>query len=167
MKKTGVWVIAALLAAGCQKSEIVSEFTGTESTYSLAQSSQFAISGTITFRERKDGKITAAVQLAGTEGNVLHPVHLHLGNISKPGADIALLLNPVHGQSGKSETTFDKLADESTIDYASLQLLDACVKIHLGDVGADRDVILAAGNIGASFAAVSGGRFGVAACKSE
>lgn len=106
------------------------------------------------------------LNLTGTEGQNKYPVHLHLGNLSTPGADVALLLNPLSAETGLSETTFDKLADESAINYAGVLQLDACIKVHLGDVGPDRDVILAAGNIGTASTSM-GGRAGVAVCKSE
>ena len=169
MKKIGALIILAFVAASCLKSEVVSEFTGTETTYALQQGSPFAVSGTITFKERKDGKVGAIIQLTGTDGNTKLPVHLHLGDISTQGADVALLMNPVLGATGKSETTFNKLSDESAIDYMRLTQLPACVKIHLGDTGADRDVVLATGNIGSSVAkSPTGGRSsGVALCKSE
>ena len=96
-------------------------------------------------------------------------MHLHLGDISTKGADVALLMNPVSGATGRSETTFNILSDESAIDYTRLTQLPACIKIHLGDTGVDRDVVLAAGNIGSSMTQSSnGGRSsGVAVCKSE
>lgn len=61
--------LVAIIAASCQKSEVVSLFTGNETTYALQQSSQFAVSGTVTFRERKDGKISAAIMLTGKSPN--------------------------------------------------------------------------------------------------
>lgn len=168
MKKLGGIIAIAVLVFGCQKNEAVSNFTGNEVTYALQQGSQFAVSGTITFRERKDGQITASITLKGLDGDAKFPAHLHLGDISTASADVALLLNPVFGKNGSSETTFRMLADESSIDYARLSGLNACIKIHLGDTGADRDVILAAGNIGAAVSAsIAGGRLGVAVCKSE
>lgn len=136
---------------------MVSEFTGNETTYSLQQSSQFAVSGTITFKERKDGKVAASIQLCGTEGEVKHPIHLHLGNIAQPGANVALLMVHVAGKTGKSVTIFSTLADESSVDYQRLIYLQACIKIHLGDTGSDRDVILASGNIGSALATASSG----------
>jgi hypothetical protein len=161
-------IVLALLAASCQPAEVVSEFTGNENTYALQQGSAFLVSGTITFKERRDGKITAAIKLTGTDGAVNHPVHLHLGDISKPGADIALLMNPVVGKTGESATTFSRLSDETPITYSQLTQMQACVKIHLGETGADRDVILAAGDIGASFTKASQtSRQGIAVCKSE
>jgi dTDP-glucose pyrophosphorylase len=168
MKNITVLVVVVVLLAGCQKNEVVvSQFTGNETTYALQQSSQFAVSGTVTFKERKDGQIAATITLTGTQGDIQHPVHLHLGDITTVGADIALLLNPVNAITGKSETIFSKLADETTIDYQRLVQLQACVKIHLGDTGADRDVVLAAGNIGTAVADNVGGRLGVSMCKSE
>ncbi len=168
MKLLGKWIVLGVLMVACQKSEVVSEFTGNETTYALQPGSQFAISGTVTFREKKDGQIDAVIQLGGLDGDRKFPVHLHLGDISKPGADIALLMTPVAGKTGTSETIFNKLSDESSITYQQLIQLQACVKIHLGDAGADRDVVLAAGNIGSAvIKPISGGRTGVAVCKSE
>ncbi len=168
MKKISGAIILAFLTLACQKNEAISEFTGNETTYALQPGSQFSISGTVIFKERKDGKISASIALKGTSGDAKFPVHLHLGDITKQGADVALLMNPVSGTTGTSETTFDRLADESLINYSRLTSLQACVKIHLGDTGADRDVILAAGNIGTAVASTnSGGRLGVSVCKSE
>jgi hypothetical protein len=170
MKKIlGLIVLVGLMAA-CQKSEVVtSELTGTETTYALQQGSQYAVSGSVTFQERKDGKVSAVIQLSGADGDSKYPVHLHLGDISAAGADVALLLTPVAGNTGKSETVFGQLADESKITYQQLVAMDACVKIHLGDTGAARDVVLAAGNIGSAVAkGNSGGRVGgISLCKSE
>ena len=104
----------------------------------------------------------------GTDGVVKYPVHLHLGDLSINGADVAALLSPVVGSTGKSETRIDKLADETTITYADLIRLNACIKVHLSDSGAERDIILAAGNIGTAVSkTIAGGRIGVSVCKSE
>lgn len=168
MKILTVLVILASLALGCEQSEVVSEFTGNETTYSLQQTSEFEVSGTVILKERKDGMVTAFIQLSGTGGTSKHPVHLHAGDIASPGADIILPLNPVEGKTGRSETIIFRLADESTVDYQALIKLSACIKIHLGNTGADRDIILAAGNIGSAVTKSSiNGRLGVGVCKSE
>ena len=169
MKHVGVLLLCAMLAA-CQpeNKEVVSEFTGNETTYDLQTASDFSVSGAITFKERKDGKITAVIQLNGTSGNSKHPVHLHRGDVTPANADVALLLNPVQASTGRSETTFNMLSDETTITYAQLKNLEASIKIHLGDVGDARNVILVAGNVGASFAKANPtGRTGISVCKSE
>lgn len=169
MKRLVASMIIVLAVGSCQQSDAVSEFTGNEATYDLQAGSQYAVTGTIVFKERRNGQVTAAVQLQGTDGDAKHPVHLHLGDISSPGADVALMLNPVLGKTGRSETTFSTLGDGSPISYTQLSNLAACIKIHLGDVGAQRDVILAAGDIGLSFKKANPGsrKSGVAVCKSE
>jgi hypothetical protein len=105
--------------------------------------------------------------LTGTEGDIEHPVHLHLGNISEPGADVVALLNPVLGSTGQSETLLKQLSDETQITYRQLVDLNACIKVHLAASGPDRDIVLAGGNIGVASSDVAGGRAGVGICKSE
>ncbi|MEJ1237583.1 hypothetical protein WBG78_05630 [Chryseolinea sp. T2] len=164
----GLTMIAGLIA--CQdKEEVKTEFTGNETVYALLQASDYPINGTITFRERLDGSTSIDVALSGTEGNVEHPVHLHMGDISTPSADVAALLTPVLGSTGKSETILTRLADEQSISYKDLVALNACIKIHLSATGESRDIILAGGNIGANAAKdVSTGRSAAfATCKSE
>lgn len=169
MKVLGCLLVLAMLSA-CQPSaqDVVSEFTGNETTYDLQSGSAYGVTGTVVFKERRDGKVTAVIQLKGTSGNLKHPVHLHLGDLATADADIALLLTPVDANTGRSETTFNMLSDESAITYPQLIQLAASVKIHLGEVGEARNVILAAGNIGLSFTKASPtGRTGIATCKSE
>lgn len=160
----GMLIIAGVIA--CKPSENVSEFTGKETTYSLQQASQYTVFGTVTFKEKRNGSTVVAVDLIGTSGNAKHPVHLHLGDLSTQGASVAALLNPIIGKSGKSETTLTQLADETPVSYTDLVKLSACVKIHLSDTGPEKDIVLAAGNIGLSATkASSSGRLGVAVCQ--
>jgi len=157
------------IGVACQENEQpASDFTGNEITYNLQKASQYDVNGTITFKERKDGTIDASINLKGTDGEMKFPVHLHLGNLSTPAAAVALLLTPVNATTGKSETTIQRLADESAINYQQLLKLEACIKIHLGDTGPDRDIILAGGNIGkSSQLETANGRIGISVCKSE
>jgi len=158
----------SLATVSCQKAEVVSEFTGNETKYVLTQASSYPISGIATLKERKDGSVSIEVELTESTGDAKFPVHLHLGNLSTPKADVAALLNPVIAANGKSETIVNKLADETAITYKQLISIDACLKIHLSDVGIERDIVLAGGNIGkAATAAGSNGRIGIADCKSE
>lgn len=167
MKKLMGLVLVAGGIIACHESENVSEFTGNETVYSLQQASEYSVSGTATLKERRDGSTSVIVQLEGTTGNSTFPVHLHLGDIATPKADIAALLSPVLGKSGRSETVLSRLADETSITYAELIKLNASMKVHLSDVGAERNVILAGGNIGTAAIANPGGRVGFAVCKSE
>jgi len=164
-------VLALFVSAGvtaCQESENISiDTTGNELTYPLQQASDYEISGTVNIKEKCDGSSIVVVSLNGTEGDIEHPVHLHLGNISESGADVAALLNPVLGSTGRSETLLKQLSDETTITYRQLIDLNACIKVHLAASGPDRDIVLAGGNIGAATSDIAGGRAGVGLCKSE
>lgn len=168
MKKFAIIFAIAALAA-CHDSESVQEFTGNETTYELVAGSEYPISGSITFKERFDGFTTALVALKGTSGDAMHPVHLHLGNLTKAQADVAALLSPVNANTGLSETVLSRLADDTPVRYTDLANLDACIKIHLSEAGPGRDVVLAGGNIGSAYVkALSSGRAGVIApCKSN
>src|SRR5258706_9016974 len=161
-------LLGMALFAACQKSEVVSEFTGNQTTYGLQAGSSYPISGTVTFKERKDGAVSVSVMLTGTSDGTSNPVHLHLGDVSTPQASVAALLSPVIGKTGESETILRKLADESPVTYRGLTQLDACIKVHLSDVGSERDIILAAGHVGtATTKSIAGGRLGIAVCKSN
>ncbi len=160
--------LALVAFFGCQDNEnISSEFTGNEMVYALEAGPDYAVSGTATFREKKDGSTVISINLTGTAGTLQHPVHLHLGNINTPDADVAALLNPVLGSTGTSETILTLLADESTITYTQLLTLDACIKIHLAESGLDRDIILAGGNIGSAKNYSTAARQAFGVCKSE
>jgi hypothetical protein len=161
-----IFFVAALLS--CQEPEAVSEFTGNELTYELVAGSAYNVSGTISFKERVDGFTTVKIQLTGTDGTAKHPVHLHLGTISTPQADVAALLSPVVASTGVSETLLDRLADDTPVKYNDINKIKACIKVHLSDDGPGRDVVLAGGNIGESYVeGLSTGRQGFAVCKSN
>jgi hypothetical protein len=166
MKKVIAGMILVLFF-GCQDNDVrvSTDFTGNETVYALQAGSVYPISGTATFKEKKDGSTLVVVNLSGTEGDIQHPVHLHLGNVGSPDAAVAALLTSVTGSTGKSETTLTMLADETVVTYADLISLGACIKVHLAESGPERDIILAAGNIGSSMSAKSSGE--IAVCKSE
>jgi hypothetical protein len=172
MKRLFTCVAVAATLFGCQdqESSAPSDFTGNESVYALAAPPDgvYDISGTVTFKEKKDGQAVIVVALSGTDGDVQLPVHLHLGNIGAPDADVYALLNPVLGKTGLSETLLARAGDETPMDYQKLIDLNACIKVHLAESGPGRDVVLAGGNIGAAFAddASARGAF-FASCKSE
>jgi hypothetical protein len=168
MKNLLILVGFSIILISCQENESANEFTGNEITYDLQSTSQYDISGVVTLKEKRDGTTQLIVKLSNTSGQSKLPVHLHLGDISTPGADVAALLSPINAKTGISETVLKQLADESEISYSDLIKLNACVKIHLSDIGPERDIILASGNIGASVAkSIESGRTGLAPCKSE
>ncbi|HEY0656015.1 MAG TPA: hypothetical protein VGD65_22930 [Chryseosolibacter sp.] len=159
------------ITMSCQENEPVNkEFTGNETTYALLPGSAYNVSGSVTLREKVDGFSLIVIQLSGTEGDIEHPVHLHVGNIETPNAAILALLNPVIGKTGMSETDFYQLSDERNITYQELIHLDASIKVHLAASGPEKDIVLAAGNIGSNIGGHEhhGGRkVDVAVCQSE
>lgn len=169
MKKVLIIVgIAASILACQDESAKKSAYTGNESIYPLLAGSDYAVDGKVTFREKVDGTTDIQLTLKGAEGDALYPVHLHLGDIAKDGADVAALLNPVSGKTGSSTTTLKTLANESVITYQQLIKLNACIKVHLSDSGPNQDVVLAGGNIGAAAADnLSSGRIGLSVCRSN
>src|SRR6267154_4947488 len=144
------WLIAIAVLTGCQKNEVVSEFTGNQASYGLTQASQYAVSGIVTFKERKDGTTTVLVQLTGTDGTTQLPVHLHMGDVATNGAAVVAVLNPAYGKTGKSETIISQLADQTKVSYRDLLKLSAYINVHASISGPESAVILAAGNIGAN-----------------
>ena len=170
MKRIFIILSAFVVAISCQENEPVkSEFTGNEVTYALLPASSYPVSGTVIVKEKIDGYSLIKIQLTGTEGEIQHPVHMHVGNILTPDAAILALLNPVYGKTGLSETDFSQLSDETSVTYQELIHLDASIKIHLSASGPDKDIVLAAGNIGSNIGGHEhhGGRMDVAVCKSE
>ncbi len=161
------WILAGVILAGCQKSEMVSEFTGNQASYGLTQASQYTISGAVTFKERKDGSTTVTVQLIGTDGSSQFPVHMHLGDVTSTGSLIAYPLNPVNAKTGKSETIVSQLADETHVSYKDLLKLTAYINVHLASFGDESKVILAAGNVGSNgIVTASGARLQIGVCAS-
>jgi len=168
MKKLLFFAGFSVILFSCQENMSINEFTGNEVTYDLQSASEYNVSGTVTLKEKRDGTTMMVVKVNGTSGVSKLPVHLHLGDITTPGADVAALLNPVNAKTGNSETILKQLADESEVSYSDLLKLNACIKIHLSDVGPERDIILAGGNIGASMIkSIENGRTGFVPCKSE
>lgn len=154
------------LLVSCQEPETTQEnFTGNQVVYSLEAGSNYAVSGTVTIKEKIDGNAFLAIHLTGTAETLLHPAHLHLGDLSIADTEIAALLTPVVGKTGKSETTLSFLADESPVRYSDLLVLNACIKIHLAESGPDRNVILAGTNIGSAQQAKPSAKVGMAMCQ--
>ncbi|HEY9006630.1 hypothetical protein [Ohtaekwangia sp.] len=169
MKKMIWGVLMAACVMACQDSETTSndnDFTGNETVYALTAGSEYNIDGTVTLKEKKNGSTLISVTLSGTEGNLEFPVHIHLGDVATDGATVYAQLTPVTGTTGKSETLLTTAADESTVTYKQLIALNACLKVHLSATGENKNIILAAGNIGTA-ATAANGRQEIAPCKSE
>ena len=146
-----------------------SDLTGREITYALESGSEFNVSGTAVLKERKDLSTEIVITLnKGFDENAQFPVHLHLGDVTTDKADIAASLQPVDAKNGVSETLLTMLADESKVTFDEIKQMNACIKIHLSATGPEKDVVLAAGNIGLAVSKnPTGGRLEIGLCKSE
>lgn len=173
MKLVDAFLLIGLTAvSSCSSNDaaqVAREFTGSEAVYKLLPGSQYAIFGTVVFKERVDGTAQAEISMEGTTGALYHPVHIHFGDISEPDAELVAQLNPVYGKTGKSSSNIIRLADESVLTYADARKLSGCIKVHLSAAGPERDIILAAGNIGqlAPANGITNGPQSVGICKSE
>ncbi len=78
------------------------------------------------------------------------------------------MLEPVVGTTCRGETHLVQLANETKVTYKELIQMEACTKVHLSDIGPEKDIVIAGGNIGsiATKGAV-GGMVGIGVCKSE
>jgi len=170
-KVLGVLILGYLMGCSSNESDVKKplDFTGNQVSYTLVSGSEYNISGTAVFKERNDHTTQINISLSGMNGGkgMQLPVHLHLGDISQEKANVAALLNPVDGGTGKSETILKQLADESTVLYKDVIALNACIKVHLATNGDGANVILSAGNIGSAANARLGNDTPIAVCKSE
>lgn len=145
------WVGIQLCGCSSDDSEIpINDFTGNETIYPLSQGSEFPISGTATFKEMTNGNTMLLVELTGTEGTEMHPVHFHEGDITEDGA-IIFMPNPVSAATGISETEISIMPDGTKITYEELNNLNANIRVHLEESGPGAMVVLAGGNIGAAY----------------
>lgn len=136
-----------MILSGCEKEGTMeTDFTGRSVVYQLISGSEYDISGTATFKERKDGSTTIVIALEGISGDQHHPVHLHYGAVDKEG-DLAALLYPLYGSTGESITELKTLANESSITYSELLNFDGSIRVHMDD-GPNKNVILSYNNIG-------------------
>jgi len=154
MKKSffsGLALVSAFVWFGCDSPDDpqATDLTGRQVSYNLVPgNSQFSVSGTIDFKERTDKSILIEVEVNSTGSGGEHPVHLHFGTLGTADADIAALLAPVNAATGRSTTSLTLLSDQTTpITYQDLLNFDGSIKIHMDD-GINKDVVLAATNIG-------------------
>ena len=124
------------------------ELTGRKIVYPLTSGSTYDLEGEIQFLEKNDGSLRVIITMTPTELAVHHPAHLHYGPYAT-GAEMAAMLMPVDGTTGKSTTELSHLADGSIFRFDDLLKFNGHLKIH-GDEGANKDLILAFAQLGIS-----------------
>jgi len=106
------------------------ELTGVNKIYTLNTVSDPAISGTVTFAKRKNGKAMISISLQGTTAGGEHPAHIHANNAAT-GGGIVLDLKNVNGATGKSVTSANALNSGTAITYDELLVFNGYVNVHL------------------------------------
>ena len=121
------------------------ELTGTEKIYELSEKAVAGISGTATFKQRKNGEALAVLELMNTPEEGMHPAHIH-SNTALQGGGIVFTFNPVDGSTGMSQTNVAMLDDETAFIFDDVLEFDGYINVHLS--AEDLGTIVAQGDIG-------------------
>lgn len=119
--------------------------TGETVSYPLTEAAVEGISGTVWFKERKNGKTLVEIELENTPDGGIHPAHIHANSVVESGTVIIPLSN-VNGTSGKSLTDVSADKDENPLTYDDLIVFDGHVMVHLS--AEQISTIVARGDIG-------------------
>lgn len=138
-------VIILILASCDDNPPDLGNFSGKETVYLFEGESIYAVTGSILFREKKDGSLQATIQLKNTTKGKFHPAIMYFGSIDDPG-EVALIMEPVDGTAGQSVTEFSGLANATPLNFEELLIFDGHIVIHQD--GASIGVTLASTNIG-------------------
>lgn len=117
-------------------------------SYNMYQATINPVRGEVVFTELDEGKVQVEISLRNTLEDVRHPAHLHFGSVKEIG-ELALVLNSVDGNTGKSVTILDQvqLSNGTTFDFDQLYEMNGSVKIHMSETFF-KDRVLSFGNIG-------------------
>jgi hypothetical protein len=113
--------------------------------YTLGTVGDFGVSGTAKFIENSDATLSIELDLQNTPASGIHPAHIHFNTAAESG-DIALTLEDVNGDTGKSVTTFTSLNDGTAITYQGLLDFDGYINVHLS--ATELSTLVAQGDIG-------------------
>ncbi|WP_299665203.1 CHRD domain-containing protein [uncultured Polaribacter sp.] len=119
--------------------------SGKTTIYDLGEKAVTGISGSATFIENTDASVTVVLDISGTPAGGEHPAHIHF-NTAVEGGDIALTLQPVNGDTGKSSITVNALNDGTSLTYDQLLNFDGYINVHLS--ATELGTIVAQGDIG-------------------
>lgn len=138
-------ILPILFLTSCSSDDDDNVFMGETKIYTLNSVTNPSISGTAKFIENENGSTTVEISLSGTPSGGTHPAHIHY-NTAAEGGDIAVSLTSVNGDTGKSVTTFSKLATGASITYDQLMEFDGYINVHLS--GNELTTLVAQGDIG-------------------
>ncbi len=119
--------------------------TGKSESYDLEEAMVAGISGTVEFKERKNGETLVVIELSGTSAGGSHPAHVHANTVAEGGA-ILVSLNNVDGASGISKTNVTQMDDGTPVTYSQWADFNGYVQVHMSE--SELGTILARGDIG-------------------
>lgn len=133
------------VVSGCNEPEQV---TQRQKIYNMHQANLNPTKGSVVFTELAPARIQVEITLANTWEGVDHPAHLHFGSVREIG-ELATVLTPVDGATGKSVTILDqvKLTSGQLLTYELLDQINGSVKVHMND-SYYKHLVLSFGNIG-------------------
>lgn len=141
-----VLCITVLILVSCKGNPPdLGDFTGKETVYLFEGESTYDVTGSILFQEKKDGSLLATIKLKNTTDGDFHSAAIYFGSVDDPG-EVAVILEPVDGDSGESVTQFSELADTTPLNFEELLIFNGHIKIHQNN--ANVGLVLASTNIG-------------------
>jgi plastocyanin len=139
-------MIPFLFASCSSEDEVIPQITELNSkVYTLGTKGDFGISGTAKLISYSDATLAVELDLQNTPMGGMHPAHIHF-NTAAEGGGIAISLEAVNGDTGKSTTTFTALDDGTSISYQGLLAFNGYINVHLS--AQELSTIVAQGNIG-------------------
>lgn len=147
MKNVITFVSLAFLLSACIEDNAFQPEDRTL-TYLLHQAGYAPVKGKVDFTELPNGNVKVEINLENTADGFDFPAHLHFGGINEVG-DLALRLNDVNGNTGKSVTILEgvTLNNGELVTLSLINQINGSVKIHLSS-GLLSHVVLSYGNIG-------------------
>ena len=140
-------IMIPLLFISCSNDDNMNSGTSelNSKTFSLETKGNFGVSGIVKFIENIDSTLSIELDLQNTPADGIHPAHIHI-NTAAEGGDIALTLEAVNGDTGKSKTTVTTLDNGTLITYQDLLNFDGYVNVHLSTT--ELSTLVSQGDIG-------------------
>ena len=103
--------------------------TDVSKTYTLSSIGGSKVGGSVMFSQLKTGLTRVVIELDTTGGNGVYPAHIH-DNAAIVSGGIAVDLNAVDANTGKSTTIVRKKKDGAAITYEQLVAFNGYVNVH-------------------------------------
>lgn len=109
-------------------------------SYVLTMVDNSGISGTARIIRNSNFTLSIELNLNGTSNNDFHSAFLYMDNVANNGEEVALTLDTVVGETGRSVTVFTTLDDGTPISYDALLNFDGHIEVKSNDVNLNTPV---------------------------